>query len=330
MGICDSSNNNNINQSLSKCENHFKKFKKLESSDLEQNSQKKTNSNSSINNKISTPNIKFNICPQLQKYKPSFEKKSESNLFPTRSEYSSIITEEEIIIKGEINKKCQNKERDFNNNSFKRLIKNNGGIILKEDTQSNKQSNNINDISKENISEIYSQFSFGANNKGKNSKINEINGKKNKEKLPSETYLSRCISHHSISLGSSTSNRNNDNKSFYSNKTNSNKINLNNYLNDVSNNNDNLINNNIQYRNNYLYYLNRRSANNPVYNSYNNIFACEKESLLSNVNNVTNESTNEEMSSFISIPKNDERIPESDLNLGHNIEDIFSNISSRK
>ena len=36
------------------------------------------------------------------------------------------------------------------------------------------------------------------------------------------------------------------------------------------------------------------------------------------------------MGSFISIPKNDERIPESDLNLDDNIEDIFSNISSRK
>ena len=58
---------------------------------------------------------------------------------------------------------------------------------------------------------------------------------------------------------------------------------------------------------------------------YKNIY--EKDSLVSNLNNVTNDSTNEDlMGSFISIPKNDDWIPEDDLNIGENIDDI-SNLS---
>lgn len=334
MGICDSSHNNKMEYSSSEYEKDYKQFKKLESSDLEKNSPKKINSSSSISKNISMQNIKLNTCPQLEKYKPSFEKKSEvSYMIPTRSEYSSKITEEEIIIKGEINKECQNKEKDFNNNSFKRLIKNNGGIILKEDGQSNTQSNIINDISKENISEINSQFSFGTNNYRKFL----INGKNNKNKLPSEEDISK-MSYRSLRLRKIENIKNTDNKSFYSTKTFKNKINLNNYLNSVFTNNDILINNKIQYINNNIYNTNQRNPINAFYNKYNNnniihnnVYLTEKESLLSNVNNLTNESTNEElMGSFISIPKNDERIPESDLCFGKNGEDIVSSLSSHE
>ena len=51
----------------------------------------------------------------------------------TASIFSSGQTEEELIIRGEINKNCKNKEEDFDNISFKKLVKNNGGIIIKKD-----------------------------------------------------------------------------------------------------------------------------------------------------------------------------------------------------
>ena len=60
-------------------------------------------------------------------------KKSEYSQFnnKTVSAFSAEKTEEEVIVKGEINKECKNKEEDFDNNSFKNLIKNNGGIVIK-------------------------------------------------------------------------------------------------------------------------------------------------------------------------------------------------------
>ena len=346
MGICDSSNNQNIEHSSNEYEKRCEQYKKLESSDLEKCSPKKPNSSLSINSdNIYNPDEmnKLNIRPQLEKYRASLEKKSEvSNMVPNRSEYSSKVTEEEIIIKGEINKDCQNKEIDFNNNSFKRLIRNNGGIIIKEDGQSNTQSNNNNELSKDNISEIYSQFSFGLNNKSLNSSFMGINGKNIKNKLPSESNRSKLTSHHSMRQSKIQLCKisNNDNRSIYSNKTIKHKINMNNYLNGVFNNNDKLMNKSVQYRyNNLLNSNNQRSMINALYNNktnnnnnlYNNRSVYEKDSLLSNLNNVTNESTNEElMGSFISIPKNDERISESDLNYSNNNEDIISNLSLEK
>ena len=50
----------------------------------------------------------------------------------------SSQNEEEVIIRGEINKNIINKEKDFNNNDFKNLVKNNGGIIV---TDNDKMSN---------------------------------------------------------------------------------------------------------------------------------------------------------------------------------------------
>ena len=44
----------------------------------------------------------------------------------------SSQNEEEVIIRGEVNKNIINKEADFNNNDFKNLIKNNWGIIVKD------------------------------------------------------------------------------------------------------------------------------------------------------------------------------------------------------
>lgn len=345
MGICDSSNKENIEHSSNEYEKRCEKFKKLESSDLEKYSQKRLNSSISINgDNINNPDEmnKLNIRPQLEKYRASLEKKSEvSNMVPNKSEYSSKVTEQEIIIKGEINKDCQNKETDFNNNSFKRLIRNNGGIIIKEERQSNAQSNNNNEFSKDNISEIYSQFSFGVNDKSLNSSFMGINGKNIKNKLPIESVRSKLTSHHSMGQSKIQLCKisNNDNRSNYSYKTVKHKKNLNNYLNGVFNNNDKLVNKSVKYRNYNLLNSNyQRSMINALYNNKtnnnylnNNRSIYEKDSLLSNLNNVTNESTNEELTgSFISIPKNDERISESDLNYSNNNEDNISNLSLEK
>ena len=70
-----------------------------------------------------------------------------------------------------------------------RLVKNKGGIIINENTQSNTKSNknklkinSFNVFGKDNISEIKSQ----TNNKNKNSTIYLINGKINKMDYQSE------------------------------------------------------------------------------------------------------------------------------------------------
>ena len=111
---------------------------------------------------------------------------------------------------------------------------------------------------------------------------------------------------------------------------------MNNYLNGVFNNNDKLVNKSVKYRNYNLLNSNyQRSMINALYNNKtnnnylsNNRSIYEKDSLLSNLNNVTNESTNEELTgSFISIPKNDERVPESDLKVYNTFESFISNLS---
>ena len=69
--------------------------------------------------------LEKNKCPELDKYERSMfisGKKSEYSQFnnKTVSAFSAEKTEEEVIVKGEINKECKNKEEDFDNNSFKK------------------------------------------------------------------------------------------------------------------------------------------------------------------------------------------------------------------
>ena len=126
-----------------------------------------------------------NKCPELAKYDRSMYcsgKRSEYSHFnnKTMSVFSSGQTEEEVIIRGEINKECKNKEEDFDNNSFMKLVKNNGGIIMKnEDINSNLCSSNgkqpIFDFGKENISEIKSKHTFPLNY-NRNFGLNNLRG----------------------------------------------------------------------------------------------------------------------------------------------------------
>ena len=128
MGICDSKTKKEIkpieNQKMNNCE--------------EENSNNKETHPTSKNEKSSIEEKENNKCPELAKYENSMYisgKKSEFSHLnnKTASIFSSGQTEEEVIIRGEINKNCKNKEEDFDNNSFKKLVKNNGGIIIKKD-----------------------------------------------------------------------------------------------------------------------------------------------------------------------------------------------------
>ena len=199
MGICESKKNDKKKNNSNKDE---KNHRKIENSDISNSENDRTNQDKinflqiSENKKANECDNKSNDHPKLEKYERSIVKKSEMSHIQNGSDFSSKISEEEIIIKGEINKDCQNKEKDFNNNSFMRLVKNKGGIILKEDAQSNTKNNNknsrnniFNEISKENISEIKSQISFQTNTKSKYSDFSLINGKKNK--MDCQTEISK-------------------------------------------------------------------------------------------------------------------------------------------
>ena len=140
MGICEATNEQkNITSDKQKTDDFIKV-------DDENSNNKDTHpsSNNEQEGKSSTNSeIKKNKCPELAKYDNSMYysgKKSDLSLHnnKTLSFFSSGHTEEEVIIRGEINKDCKNKEEDFANNSFKRLIQNNGGIVIKkEDKYSN-------------------------------------------------------------------------------------------------------------------------------------------------------------------------------------------------
>ena len=328
MGICESTH-----QAENKDTNNNKKV-----SNNKGNSYTEASNHSNDREKKHSLDIKNNDCPKLQRYERSLEKKSE--IIPSKSEFSSKGTEEEIIIKGEINKECPNKENDFDNNSFKMLVKDKGGIIINEDIQSIEQGNDKNtnncpfiDFENEKISEIYSQNSLPTYDKSKNSEISLFNGNRNKNDLKSEISKSK-FTYKSMNQRNLNRYKNliTDNKSIFTNKTSKAKINLNNYLNGIFNNSENIEYNNTFQNKNHLLNNNKVNAIMDLHNNKLYIYnKNEKESLLNNCNNMTNSSTNEDlMGSFISIPKNDEKIPESHFGIHGNGEDIISCLSSEK
>lgn len=176
MGICESSHEDK-KISLANHPN-FTKVKNCQNQEDENSNNLETHHSSNSQEDIKNPKnqeiqeiqeIQDNKCPELAKYDRSqiySGLKSEcSHINNTASVFSSAITEEEVIIRGEINKNCKNKEEDFDNNSFKKLVKNNGGIIIKNDDKnsiisSNKGRDLILDFGKETISEIKSYHSL--------------------------------------------------------------------------------------------------------------------------------------------------------------------------
>jgi hypothetical protein len=180
MGICESShegkslktdsieNNQKINDDNS--------YKKNNTSNLEKEDE--NNNQNSSNQKIEE-----NKGPELERYDRSLflseKKRSEYSQINGMSVFSSGRTGEEVIIRGEINKECKNKEEDFDNSSFKNLVKNSGGKFVKNmDSKSNvKSSQRGNPILINNKDFLYdrcSRHTVPFNNKKKNIINNDL------------------------------------------------------------------------------------------------------------------------------------------------------------
>ena len=106
---------------------------------------------------------KSNVKPELAKYDRSMYASGKSNsAFNKTSLLSSGVSEQEIIIRGEINPIAENKGEDFVNSSFKKLVQNGGGIVIENGnsntTESRKES--AFELGKENLSEIVSTVSI--------------------------------------------------------------------------------------------------------------------------------------------------------------------------
>ena len=178
MGICESAHKGKSLATDIQNRNNAEKNKIVDKENEKKNqiSLSPSNLNQSEKNNSIEEEIKNNDKkpPELMKYERSLYasgKRSEYSNFNKTSIFSSGRTEEEIIIRGEINKDAKNKEEDFVNNSFKQLIKNTGGIFIKNnDINSNfnesQRTNPIFDIGNENISEIHSKSSIPVGNNG--------------------------------------------------------------------------------------------------------------------------------------------------------------------
>ena len=343
MGICESDMNSksldNIPVTKNKNSNRNQNSKIISLKGNLQNISdlniSKNLSDSNAKGKISKSNFHLN----LQKYEPSLPKTSElSNSNLSKSELDSNTNDDEIIIHGQINVNYQNKETDFDNKSFMNLIKSEGGIVLKDENQiklnSNKKKENeiLCDLDKDDISEIKSKTSLGDMSHSKDTILSALNGKKIKNEMPKETNKEIFNNYYLINNNLNQGNNidNNYNRSKYSTFTSRPKINFNKYLNGIFANEYNTQQNNNYIQNGQINIYNKQTLNTPLdindkplyKNKYPN-------SLISNYNNKSNYTMREELAgSFVSVPKNDEILPEIFFNMNINKEEIISNISS--
>ena len=341
MGICESSFNiQRINkedkQEDAEHNNNYDKVIPLKNkvNDLKSSnfSQKYTHSNSKESTKKSEK-------PNLEKYKPSLDKISElsnSNICKSgKSELVSKSNGSELIIKGEINKTCQNKENDNSMN----LVKNNDGVVLNENIDDKRDSNNkkengiLHDFEKDSISDIKSEYSLDENSNGKISLIRALNGKKNENELKSELsggkFTNYYLAHNTLKLSKINSYENRSKFTTYTMKP---KINLNKYLNGLFSDKNNKQNgiNIIQNTNNKIIYNTQtlKPMNDFNKNQTCNIYRGQNSSITNNINK-TNDTIKEESSnSLISVPKIDEKIPECFFYMNPNSDEIISILSS--
>ena len=157
-------------------------------------------------------------CPELIHYEQTTKNAELSKTQSKRISRLSSLKEQEVIIKGEVNQNVINKEEDFDNDDFKNLVKNNGGIVIQEDENINNNNTITNEsllqsfnLGKESISEIKSLKSNSVNkniitsNVGSNktsikltdnnsSKINNSNiNQSNKETIKNSSKVSISI-----------------------------------------------------------------------------------------------------------------------------------------
>ena len=291
-----------------------------------ENSQYSENISEKLSTSIEKDIIKnSNKHPHLEKYEPSLAKTSElSNADFGKSEIISKSHEEEIIIRGQINSNCYNKEKDFDNPSFMKLVKNNGGKIIKENIQDKKDSNCkkengiLYDFEKDDISEIKSQSSLGEISNSKNTLLNELNGIDANNEIKSEIskgkFTNYSLVHKQLNLDK---NNNFDNRSQYTTKTIRQKINANKYLNGIFTNKYNT-RNEYNINNNII----KKSYNTQTFKPHKDLNKNNKYKYQSSSNN-TNATINEILTgSSISVSKNNEK----NQNMVNN-GDIITNIS---
>ena len=345
MGICESSFNIQRIDKEGKQEdvehnNNYDKVIPLKNkvNDLKSSnfSQKYTHSNSKESTKKSEK-------PNLEKYKPSLDKISElSNSNICKSCISELVSKSngsELIIKGEINKKCQNNGNDFDNPNSMNLVKNNDGVVLNENIDDKRDSNNkkengiLHDFEKDSISDIKSEYSLDENSNGKISLIRALNGKKNENELKSELsggkFTNYYLAHNTLKLSKINSYENRSKFTTYTMKP---KINLNKYLNGLFSDENNKQNgiNIIQNTNNKIIYNTQtlKPMNDFNKNQTCNIYRGQNSSITNNINK-TNDTIKEESSnSLISVPKIDEKIPECFFYMNPNSDEIISILSS--
>ena len=321
MGICESDlNSKGLESEFSKehKNKHYSKpniipLKKGIKNSQKSNLSEKSSSSNEDDNKIK----KKNIHPHLEKYEPSLARTSElSNCKLSKSDIISKSNGEEIIIRGKINSNYQNKEFDFDNPSFMKLVKSNGGKAFKEDNLDKKESNNkkdngiLYDFEKDEISEIKSQSSLGEISNSKNTLLMELNGLNTNNEIKSQIskgkYTNYSLAHKELNLDKKDKF---DNKSKYTTKTIRQNTNINRYLNGILSNKNNSQN---DYNNH----------NNTIENKYSTeTFKPRKDSNKNNIykyqnssksihNNNTNATINEKLTgSSISPVNNKEKNP---------------------
>ena len=188
MGICESANHGKSLDTVIK-----QKTKEIDKNDQTMDYQNSYQDEPGVRpsifnkteNKLISSNQEFQNIekPELMKYERSLQfsgKKSDANTLTLTN--SSGQSEEELIIRGEINKNAKNKEEDFANNSFKNEVKNNGGIVIQNDEFDNtlcdsQKTNTFTESGLENISEILSNKKVSNQSKNNsNMSISTIKG----------------------------------------------------------------------------------------------------------------------------------------------------------
>ena len=215
MGICESANHGKSLDTVIK-----QKTKEIDKNDQTMDYQNSYQDEPGVlpsifnktENKLISSNQEFQNIekPELMKYERSLQfsgKKSDANTLTLTN--SSGQSEEELIIRGEINKNAKNKEEDFANNSFKNEVKNNGGIVIQNDEFDNtlcdsQKTNTFTESGLENISEILSNKKVSNQSKNNsNMSISTIKGyNDNLIKRKNNNNLERLI------IGQSTQNYN--------------------------------------------------------------------------------------------------------------------------
>ena len=337
MGICESSFNiQRINkEDKQEDEEHNNNYDKVIPLKNKVNDLKSSNFSQKYTHSNSKESTKKSEKPNLEKYKPSLDKISElsnSNICKSgKSELVSKSNGSELIIKGEINKKCQNNSMN--------LVKNNDGVVLNENIDDKRDSNNkkengiLHDFEKDSISDIKSEYSLDENSNGKISLIRALNGKKNENELKSELsggkFTNYYLAHNTLKLSKINSYENRSKFTTYTMKP---KINLNKYLNGLFSDENNKQNgiNIIQNTNNKIIYNTQtlKPMNDFNKNQTCNIYRGQNSSITNNINK-TNDTIKEESSnSLISVPKIDEKIPECFFYMNPNSDEIISILSS--